>query len=204
MTNKTMQELNKIEEELQAIVVDGNEKVEAYLQEVETAKENEKEAKKAIVKAKQDGNVDAYAKANQDLRTAKDVVEFYSSKVDEIKDDPYITKVEYNEYTKRIKSEMDEINKNAGKRASKLLQELEIIRDEVMPATNKTNELLKNLQNNIYKYSAEQQMKEAKENKTPLNSDKLKNEYKEYSIAQGIRYILESNSAKNIKAKGNK
>lgn len=204
MTNKTMQELNKIEEELKKIVVDGNEKVEAYLQEVETAKENEKEAKKAIVKAKQHGNVDDYAKANQDLRTAKDVVEFYSSKVDEIKDDPYITKVEYNEYTKRIKSEMDEINKNAGKRASKLLQELEIIRDEVMPATNKTNELLKNLQNNIYKYSAEQQMKEAKENKTPLNSDKLKNEYKEYSIAQGIRYILESNSAKNIKAKGNK
>lgn len=204
MTNKNMQVLNKIEEELQGIMVDGNKKVESYLQEVETAKQNEEEAKNNVIKSKQGEKASDYAKANQDLRTAQDIKKFYLDKIEEVKDDPYITKLQYNDYTKRIKAEMDAINKEAGKRASKLLQELEAIRDEVTLAHNKTNGLLDNLQNNIFKYSAEKQMKEARENKTPVNSDMLKNEYKDYSITRGIRHILESNFAQNIKTKENK
>lgn len=198
-----MQELNKIEEELQAILTDGKQKQQEYMAEIETAEQNEEEANIAVIKAKQGSNPKEYAKAIAEKRTASDIAEYYTGKIEELKNNPYITEAEYNEYTKQIKSAMDKINEEAAKRASKLLQELEPILEDVSPAYQKTNELLKNLQNNIYKNSYEKQMKESKKNKTPLRSDRLKNEYNDNSILQGINYILSAYATKKIKEKGN-
>lgn len=198
-----MNELLKIEQELKAIQEEGNRKVLEYEAEIQTAKGNEEEANKAVIKAKQGDDPKAYAKAIEDKRTASDIAKFYEGKIEEIKDEPYITAAEYKEFTKRIKSEMDSINKQASKRASELLEELEAIQSELTPAYVKTNELLSNLQNNIYKYSADKQMKEAKEKGTPINSNELNNQYKDDSVRTGIDYIIKSHATQNIKAKGN-
>ncbi|WP_035053429.1 hypothetical protein [Carnobacterium pleistocenium] len=202
MTNKTMQELNKIEEELQAILTDGKQKEQEYLQEVETATESENEANRAVIKAKQGSDPKAYAKVIADKRTASDIAEYYTGKIEELKNNPYITEAEYNDYTKQIKSEMDKINEEMAKRASKLLQELEAIKDEIVPPYTKANQLLSHLQNNIYKNSYEKQMADARKNKTSISADRLRNEYKDNSILQGIEYLINSHATQIINTKG--
>jgi|SRR5690625_255095 len=199
-----MEKLLKIEQELKAIQEEGNKQVVEFKAEIQTANDNEEQANKAVIKAKQGDDPKAYAKAIEDKRTASDIASFYTGKIEEIKNDPYITAAEYKEFTKRIKYEMDSINKQASQRASELLEELEAIQSEVTPAFNKTNELLSNLQNNIYKHSYEKQMKEARENKTPINTDRLHNQYKDNSIISGIEHILNSRVAKDIKWKVNR
>ena len=145
-----MEKLLMIEQELNAIQEEGNRKVLEYKVEIQTAKDNEEKANKAVIKAKQGNDPKVYAKAIEDKRTASDIASFYVGKIEEIKNEPFITENEYREYTKRIKSEMDNINRQASQRVSELLEELEAIQSEVTPAFNKTNELLSNLQNNIY------------------------------------------------------
>lgn len=198
-----MKELLTIEQELNAILENGDREILEFKEEVKTAKKNEEEAKKAAIEAKQGDDPEAYVKAIEDKRTASDIAKFYEGKIEEIKDEPYITAAEYKEFTKRIKSEMDSINKQASKRASELLEELEAIQSELMPAYVKTNELLSNLQNNIYKYSADKQFEEARRNKKSVNSNELRNEYKDNSIITSIGYILDSHAAKTIKERGN-
>lgn len=197
-----MKELLAIEQELKEIQEEGSEKITDYKAEVQTAKDNEEEANKAVIRAKQGDNPKAYAKAIEDKRTASDIAGFYTGKIEVLKNEPYITETEYREYTKRIKSEMDNINKQASKRASELLEELEAIQSELTPAYVKTNELLNNLQNNFYKHSAEKQMQEAREQRKPIVSSELNNEYKDDTLRSGIDFIVNSHVAKNIKAKG--
>lgn len=196
-----MNELLTIEQELKEIQEEGNRKVLEYKEEIQTAKDNEEKANKAVIKAKQGDNPKVYAEAIEDKRTASDIASFYEGKIEEIKGDPYITATAYREYTNRIKSEMENINRQASQRVSELLEELEAIQSEVTPAFNKTNELLSNLQNNIYKHSYEKQMKEAKETGKAIKGNELRNEYKDNSVISGIEYILNSHVAKNIKWK---
>lgn len=197
-----MEKLLKIEQELKAIQAEGNKKVSEYKAEVQTARDNEEKANKAVIKAKQGDDSKIYAKAIDDKRAASDIASFYVGKIEEIKNEPFITESEYREYTNRIKSEMDNINKQASQRVSELLEELEAIQSEVTPAFNKTNELLSNLQNNIYKHSADKQMKEAKETGRAVRGKDLRNEYKDSTIMGGIDYILNSPVIKKIKREG--
>ena len=143
MANKTMQELNKIEEELQAILTKGQQKEQEYMAEIGTAEQNEEEAKRAVIEAKQDGTATEYAKANQDLRTAKDVAQFYSGKIEKLKDDPYITEAEYNKYSEQIKSSLDKVRDIKLRRAGELLKELSEIREDFLPMLEKGNSLLR-------------------------------------------------------------
>ena len=76
------------------------------------------------------------------------------------------------------------------------------IKEEVAPAYAKANELLRELQNNIFKFTYEKQMADAKEKGTPINTDKLRNEYKDYSLIGGIDYILKSQAAVTIIKQG--
>lgn len=201
---KTMEKLLKIEQELKAIQEEGNKQVVEFKAEIQTANDNEEQANKAVIKAKQGDDPKAYAKAIEDKRTASDIASFYTGKIEEIKNEPYITKAQYKEYTNRIKSEMDRINQQASERVSELLEELEAIQSELTPAYDKTNELLSTLQNNIYKYSAEKQMQEAKETGKAIKGNELRNEYKDSSVISGIEYILNSHVAKDINWKVNR
>lgn len=196
--------LEEIETELQKVVELHKEKVTEFQQEIDTAKADEQKAKQTMIDTRNGDDPKKYAKAVSEQRTASDIVGFYAGKLERLKAEPLVTKDEYREYTSRIKSEMDVINKQASNRASELIEELEAIQSELTPAYNKTNELLSNLQNNIYKHNAEKQMKEARETKTALNTSELNNEYKDRTVISGIDYILSSHAAKNIKEGGNK
>lgn len=191
-----MKELLAIEQELNAILENGDREILEFKEEVKTAKKNEEEAKKAAIEAKQGDDPEAYVKAIEEMRAASDIASFYEGKIEAIKNEPFITRAEYEEYTNRIKSEMDRINGQARKRVNELLEELEAIQSELTPALVKTNELLRNLQNNIYKHSAEKQLEEARKTGKPIVGSELHNEYKDDSVRSGIDFILNSHAVK--------
>ncbi|MDU5081993.1 hypothetical protein [uncultured Tissierella sp.] len=197
-----MKELLAIERELQEIQEEGDKRVSEYQAEINTAIENEKKANKAVIEAKQGDDPEAYAKAIEEKRMAINIAQYFEGKIEKIKDEPFITETEYRDYTKRIKAEMDAINNEGKAKVSKLFKELEAIKEEVAPAYAKANNLLRELQNNIYKFTYEKQMAEAKEKGTPINTDRLHNEYKDYSLIRGIDNILNSQAAETIKEGG--
>lgn len=198
---KTMQGLIEIENELQVILIDGKRKIQEYREEVEVAKQNEIEANRKVIKAKQGDNPKAYNTAIEDKRIASNISEYYQEKIEQIEKEPYITEEEYNNYTKLIKDEMNEINKEATERVKIILQDLKLIADEVSPSLTKTNELLSILQNKIYKNSYEKQLIDAKKNKTPLNSEKLINEYKDYSLIHTLNKLINTILSQEIMSK---
>jgi len=194
-----MKELLAIEQELKEIQEEGNKRIREYQAEINVAMENEEAANRAVIQAKQGNDPKAYSKAIEEKRMASNIAQYYEGKIEQIKNEPFITEAEYRDYTKRIKAAMDAINKEGKIKASKLLKELEAIKEEVAPAYAKANNLLRELQNNIYKHSYEKVMNEARKNKTPINTNELHNEYKDYSLISGIDYILKSQAAKTIK-----
>ena len=148
-----MKELLAIEQELKEIQEEGNKRIREYQAEINAAIENEEEANRAVIKAKQGNDPKAYSKAIEEKRIASNIVQYYEGKIKQIKDEPFITEAEYRDYTKRIKAAMDIINNEGKAKASKLLKELEAIKEEVAPAYAKANDLLRKLQNNIYKHN---------------------------------------------------
>ena len=199
-----MKELLAVEQELQEIQEECNKREIEYQAELKAAIDNEEEANRAVIKAKRGDDPKAYAKAIEKKRTASNIAQYYEGKIEQIKDEPFITEIEYREYTNRIKEEMDAINNEGKAKASKLFKELEAIKEEVAPAYAKANNLLKELQNNIYKFTYEKQMADAREKGIPLNTGRLRNEYKDNSLIVGIDNILKSHVAQNIKDGGNK
>jgi len=199
-----MNELMKIEQELKKIQEVGKQRTEEYQAEIKTAQDNEEEANRAVVKAKQGDDPEAYAKAIEEKRTAVNIAQYYVGKIEQIKNEPFITEAEYRDYTKRIKAEMDAVSNKGKAKASKLFKELEAIKEEVTPAYTKANDLLRNLQNNIFKSSSEKQMAEAREKGTPISTDRLNNQYKDNSLIIGIDNILNMQIVQSIKEGGSK
>ena len=154
MTKEAMQEFNQIEEELNAIVVDGKKAAEAYQQEVDAAVANKEEATQAAIKAKQNGDADAYIKASQEMRNAQDMEQFYLDKLDEIKDDPYITEVDSSKIKSRITSELDSLNRKKKAQAGELLKQLIEIREEAIPVMDKGDSVLRKLNREVLRDAA--------------------------------------------------
>lgn len=185
MIKQPVEELNRIDEELQVIKADGNKKTEEYLEKVDRAKADEEEAKKEVVKAKQDGSVSDYAKAQEKLRNAQDTVESYLDKVEGVKDGPYITKEQYAEYSKSIKDQLDQLNHDKKVRAGELLKELLEIREEVTPVLKKGQEMLHKLQHEILKDKAENVLA----NGDKFHSEALEDKYNDYTLIKWLEYI---------------
>lgn len=185
-----MEELLKIEQELKRIIEEGNRRISEYQEEIRIAKENEEEANEEVIRARNGEDARAYADAIEKKKLASNIAEYYHGKIKQLKAKPYITEEEYRVYTRRINEEMDKINSEGKARASKLFDELKTIKEDIAPAYIKTNNLLRELQNNIYKSSYEKTIREARENKTPLNTSDLHNEYKDNSLIVGIDYVL--------------
>ena len=199
-----MKELLALEKELKEIQEEGNKRIAEYQEEIKTAIDNEEAANRAVIEAKKGDDPKAYSKAIEDKRMASNIAQYFEGNIEQIQDEPFITEAEYRDYTKRIKAEMDAINNEGKAKASKLLKELEAIKEEVAPAYAKANNLLRELQNDIYKFTYEKQMKDAREKGIPINTDRLHNEYKDNSLLTAIDFILNQNVTQNIKDGGSK
>lgn len=191
MTNKTMQTLKQIDEELTAFLLKGKEKEGKLLEEVEVAKASKAEAVNEAIKAKQEDNAKAFAKANQEQRTAKDIADFYLAKLDDIKNDPYISKEDYTAYTARIMAELDQLNNESKAKAGALLKELVQIKEDFEPVLQAGQELLHKLQHTLYKDHAETTTVTG----TKVHLDSLENKYRDYSLINWLEYITKGHGA---------
>lgn len=200
MTNKTMQALNQIDEELTALLLKGKEKEGKLLEEVEVAKASEAEAVNAAIKAKQEDNAKAFAKANQEQRTAKDIADFYLAKLDEIKDDPYISEEDYTAYTARITAELDQLNNESKAKAGALLKELVQIKEEFEPVLQAGQTLLRKLQYELYKDYAEATSGTG----TKFHLESLENKYRDYSLIQWLEYITKTYASEQLQTHAEK
>lgn len=194
MTNKTMQTLNQIDEELTAFLLKGKDKEGKLLEEVEVAKASEAEAVNAAIKAKQEDNAKAFAKANQEQRTAKDIADFYLAKLDEIKNDPYISKEDYTAYTARIMAELDQLNNESKAKAGALLKELVQIKEDFEPVLQAGQTLLRKLQYELYKDYAEATSGKG----TKFHLESLENKYRDYSLIQWLEYINKTYASEQL------
>lgn len=151
MTNKTMQELNKIEEELNILTLDRDGKKEAYVSKIEEAKEVVRNANTLISETKKGENVQAYTKAKQAKRDSEDIVQFYTEKLETLNGEKYLSEEEYTHISERIHSEIAEFTKDKKARAGELLKELSEIHGELDTVVGKGNAMLFRLQRAIYK-----------------------------------------------------
>ena len=151
MTNKTMQELNKIEEELNILTLDRDEKKEAYVSKIEETKAAVRNATTLISETKKGENVQAYTKAKQAKRDSEDIVQFYTEKLEALNGEKYLSEEEYKHISERIHSEIAEFTKDKKARAGELLRELSEIHGELSPAIEQANAMLFRLQRAIYK-----------------------------------------------------
>lgn len=151
MTNENMQELNKIEEELNILTLDRDGKKEAYVSKIEEVKEAVKNANTLISETKKGENVQAYTKAKQARRDSEDIVQFYTEKLEALNGEKYLSEEEYTHISNRIHSEITEFTKDKKARAGELLRELSEIHDELSPAVEQANAMLFRLQRAIYK-----------------------------------------------------
>lgn len=184
MTNEIMQEFEKIKVELDAIVLEGKKTAETYQKEVDTAVANKEKATQAAIKAKQNGDAQAYIKASKEMRNAQDMEQFYLDKFDEIKNDPYITENELNKYRDRIKLKLDSINHSKKIRAGELLKELVEIRNEVAPAFDAGDKTLYKLNHEVLR-----------DNLNPTGSD---DRYNDRTLIQWIDMITRQYPAQQL------
>lgn len=151
MTNKTMQELNKIEEELNILTLDRDGKKEAYLSKIGEAKEAVRNATTLISETKKGENVQAYTKAKQAKRDSEEIVQFYTEKLEALNGEKYLSEEEYKHISNRIHSEIAELTEDKKARSGELLRELSEIHGELNTVVGKANEMLFRLQRVIYK-----------------------------------------------------
>ncbi len=144
-------ELQKIEEQLQAIRSEAERQLDIMDRGMEEAADSEAQAKKQLEKAKEATDPEAYSEAAAKLRTAKDVREMYSQKGLEIMRRPLISDEDYQKIKGEILSEIRGQSEAAGARALELMKELKEIRDEFNEDVEKTNDLLYELQKNIFR-----------------------------------------------------
>lgn len=191
------EELEVIQEQLNAILKEGQAKVEEYTKEVETTNLALEQANRDYVKAKGEVNAEGYAKAAQDKRTAQDIAELYNSKIEEVNSKPFISEQEYIGYKNEIVKSMDKRNQKAKKKVDTILEQLEKVREGLNDDLNTTNQLLKTLQIDIYKKPEKYNYinNEGRELTTVRTDDN-------YKYGDTIIYKID-NAIKNLEREGN-
>lgn len=189
-----MQQLNKIEEELQQLIQQYKADLTNLQQEIDKAKADEEKAQQAVLIAKNGDDPKAYAKAVSEKQTASNIVEYYSGKIEELQSKPVVTENQYNEYTKRIKSELERLNNENRANTKELLVKLSSIQPALESNIQKGNELLAHLQLDLYKDDAS--VTTATGNKVRLNH--LENRYNDYKLPQNIGAIINQANAMGL------
>lgn len=187
--------LKEIEKELQQIIELQEKENTDLQQELDAAKADEEKAAQAVIEAKKGNDPKAYAQAAADYQTAANIVEFCSGRLEKLESKPLITEEEYNEYTTRIKDELDKITNRGKAKARELLSELAAIEPGVTININKGNDLLANLQHNIFKDDAS--METGNGNRVRMKH--LENRYIDYELTHNIQSIINSYATTSIR-----
>jgi len=177
-----MKKLETIQVQIIEIQTKAKQEAENLQSQVDTANKAKEDAAAAFIKAKQDGDPKAYAEAAADQRAFKDIAEMYEDKKKAHDKKPLVTVDEYKAMTDQIMSELDQANDAAKEKALKHLEALQEIAGEVSKTIHFGNELLHQVQHDLYKDRAEMIL--ANGNKVYLAQ--LEKQYKDFSVYEAL------------------
>lgn len=201
MTNKTemkaIEKLREIENEFNAIIEKREVERQAYVDELDRAEDDYKQALEAVEAAEQNVNMDDIIKAENNRDKAKREISLLEKKLKTFDSLPLIKEAEYKEYDRRIKEIVENENDKGKEKVAKMIKEMVKIRDEYQPVINETNELLKTLQTNLLKDDASMTLANGK--KIPM--DRLVNKYDDYSIIHAVNLTINQPLNQNIMSK---
>lgn len=201
MTNKTemkaIEKLREIENEFNAIIEKREVERQAYVDELERAEDDYKQAVEAVEAAEQNINIDDIIKAENERDKAKREMTLLERKIKTFGDLPLIKEAEYKEFDRRIKDIVNSENDKGKEKVAKMMKEMVKIRDEYQPVINETNELLRVLQLNLLKNDAS--ITGAGGNRVRM--DRLVNKYDDYSIIHAVNLTINQPLNQNIMSK---
>lgn len=166
---------------------------------VEVAKQQQREANKAMDISTIEGNVKAYQKAKADRNGAGDAIEMYSKRLDALNHKPLTSKDEYEKGVAQIMAALEEVSADAKKRIVEHMEQIRIITAECTAEITKGNEVLHQWQHEIYRDKAEMTLEDGR----CVHSRFLEKKFEDFSVAQFANYVLSSGYYENFTA-GNK
>lgn len=151
MAQKELTVLTGIEKELNEILNERENAIKSFSDMAESAKARIEKVTLEAETAFKATDDKAYHKALDEKRNNEDMRDMYLSKVDEIKNAPYISKEEYNQIVERITYAMDAYMGEQLKDYTKKIESLFTQEKEISQMVTYTNSLLSLAQKKIYK-----------------------------------------------------
>lgn len=200
-TNKTemkaIEKLREIENEFNAIIEKREVERQAYVDELERAEDDYKQAVEAVEAAEQNINIDDIIKAENERDKAKKEMILLERKIKTFGDLPLIKEAEYKEFDRRIKEIVENENDKGKEKVAKMMKEMVKVRDEYQPVINETNELLSVLQLKLLKDDAS--ITAAGGNRVRM--DRLVNKYDDYSLIHTVNKTINQPLSQGIMSK---
>ena len=151
MAQKELTVLTGIEKELNEILNERENAIKSFSDMAESAKARIEKVTLEAETAFKATDDKAYHKALDEKRNNEDMRDMYLSKVDEIKNTPYISKEEYNQIVERITYAMDAYMGEQLKDYTKKIESLFAQEKEISQMVTYTNSLLSLAQKKLYK-----------------------------------------------------
>lgn len=186
--------LKGVEDQISSILANADAKIEEAHKKANAAHEAQDKAANDIALARKDGNVEAYTKANEELKLASDSRRMFYDIADSIDTEPLITKDEYEAMLSQINLELDSVNTKAKERAATLFKQIEQISQETNEYINYGNTLMNKLQHEVYKDRAELPLSNGK----MVHVDSLEKRYKNRGFSQLIDWIINTDRYKYV------
>jgi len=146
-----MTKLNDIESKLTKLVTDNQNEINDYEVKIRNADKAIQDANSTLRDAETNVNVDGYNKAKNNIWSAKHAKELYEKAKNKTETTPLIDRKQYKSLLAEIKDASDNEQEKLNKKAVSLIAEIHKLSDESGSITNKANELMNNLQRNIYR-----------------------------------------------------
>lgn len=146
-----MTKLNDIESKLTKLVTDNQNEINEYDVKIKNADKAIQDANSALRDAETSVNVDGYNKAKNNIWSAEHAKELYEKAKNKTETNPLIDRKQYKSLLAEIKDASDNEQEKLNKKAVSLIAEIHKLSDESGDITNKANELMNNLQRNIYR-----------------------------------------------------
>jgi hypothetical protein len=154
MSNKIMENLEIVKVQINEILDKAKQEGEMLEKQIEETRAAQQAAAETTREARSSDDLKVYAESAANQRTLKDIADLYARRKASYDKNPYITYERYNAMTDQIMCELDKANDEAKAKVLELMQALKEVAGDLSSTINFGNELLHQLQHELYKDDA--------------------------------------------------
>lgn len=182
-----MKNLEIMQVKINEILNKAKQEAENLQSQIDTANKAKEDAAAAFIEAKHAGDPKAYAEASADQRAYKDIAELYAHKKEAHDKRTLITVDEYKAMIDQIMSELDQANDAAKEKVLDHIEALKEIAGEISQTIHFGNELLHQVQHELFKDDAYS----TSANGVRFYHHTNEKEYKKYDLIYLLNEIIE-------------